>query len=525
MKIKLFLGWVVVIATVLWLNSCDLLESPDVEELIYCTVIFAPNGGLPEPETQKVLIGSKVTQPEPMIKDGYGFAGWFLDEDFTEEWDFENDIVSSSITLYASWSDTLVTVTFNANGALQTPDNQQIAWGAKVVPPIAVTKTGYILEGWYAGEEVAELWDFNTDTVTEDITLNAAWSPIKYTVRFNGNNGQSSHASTVEYTYDSGQPLSANVFSRQFHTFGGWNTLSDGGGLLYEELAVVNMANEDEAVVDLYAQWILNDNFAELLRIYILEESAAEGTGGTVDVPFSLSVSVELSLENWNTIQSAIGAAGQFIALDISECTPTAGETGALRSNGLIFDDLSSNYTTGYHLTSITFPDSVEIISDDSFYNLGFSLGEGYVNLKTVSGSGVKTIGIRGFVGCLSLENIDFPNLETIGAASFAYCEDKLISVSFPNVKTIGGLAFSGCYYLRSANFPQVQTIEQQAFEVCQTLQSVYIPNVQTVGPSAFWGCIALATVVLPTGAFIGEQAFYHSSPEIFIYVNPTGSQ
>lgn len=43
--------------------------------------------------------------PEPPVKDGYIFAGWFLDEACSEgkEWHFDSDKVTGSFTLYAKW--------------------------------------------------------------------------------------------------------------------------------------------------------------------------------------------------------------------------------------------------------------------------------------------------------------------------------------------------------------------------------------------------------------------------------------
>jgi len=39
-----------------------------------------------------------------MKKNGNKFDSWYKDEDCTELWDFENDIVIEDITLYAKWN-------------------------------------------------------------------------------------------------------------------------------------------------------------------------------------------------------------------------------------------------------------------------------------------------------------------------------------------------------------------------------------------------------------------------------------
>ena len=58
-------------------------------------------------ETQKnyqvVSNGGKIECPNVPIKDGYIFDGWYSDYAYSRKWDFENDIVSDSMTLVAKW--------------------------------------------------------------------------------------------------------------------------------------------------------------------------------------------------------------------------------------------------------------------------------------------------------------------------------------------------------------------------------------------------------------------------------------
>lgn len=71
------------------------------------TVTYAVDGV----EQEKTMShGAKITYvPE---KEGYAFAGWYLDETMTESWDMETDVVTSDITLYAKWNEVV------------TPDDQ-----------------------------------------------------------------------------------------------------------------------------------------------------------------------------------------------------------------------------------------------------------------------------------------------------------------------------------------------------------------------------------------------------------------
>lgn len=69
--------------------------------LIRYTVKFDTNGGS-KLDDVKVKRNSKLPEPEEPTKDGFEFAGWFIDEELTEEYDFDTP-VKNSFTLYAAW--------------------------------------------------------------------------------------------------------------------------------------------------------------------------------------------------------------------------------------------------------------------------------------------------------------------------------------------------------------------------------------------------------------------------------------
>lgn len=69
------------------------------------------------------------------------------------------------------------TATFNANGHGTAPSAQSsIAAGGKVTEPTPPTENGWRFDGWYKEQNCTTKWDFNTDTVTADITLYAKWT-------------------------------------------------------------------------------------------------------------------------------------------------------------------------------------------------------------------------------------------------------------------------------------------------------------------------------------------------------------
>jgi uncharacterized repeat protein (TIGR02543 family) len=150
-------------------------EDPTTSNSNY-TVKFEANGGNPAPNSQNIANGGKVVMPPVMNKIGYGFGGWYKEATYTKLWDFDNDKVTGNITLYAKWLENF-TVTFEANGGTPQPELQIVADGGKVVEPSAISKTDFSFDGWYKEAAYTNLWDFNTDKVTGNITLYAKWGP------------------------------------------------------------------------------------------------------------------------------------------------------------------------------------------------------------------------------------------------------------------------------------------------------------------------------------------------------------
>ena len=69
------------------------------------TVTFDANGHGTAPTQQKTTYGGKITEPAAPTAENYYFQGWFKESTCENTWDFDSDIVTANITLYAKWSD------------------------------------------------------------------------------------------------------------------------------------------------------------------------------------------------------------------------------------------------------------------------------------------------------------------------------------------------------------------------------------------------------------------------------------
>ncbi len=69
------------------------------------TVSFDTDGGSTV-ESQTVVTGNKATKPAVNpTKKGYNFVGWYTDNTYTTEFDFENTIITDNTTIYAKFED------------------------------------------------------------------------------------------------------------------------------------------------------------------------------------------------------------------------------------------------------------------------------------------------------------------------------------------------------------------------------------------------------------------------------------
>ena len=142
---------------------------------------------------------------------------------------------------------------------------------------------------------------------------------------------------------------------------------------------------------------------------------------------------------------------------------------------------------------SLTIPNSVTSIEDDSFYGCS-----GLTSL-TIPNS-VTTIGNHAYCGCSGLTgSLTIPNSVTsIGVAVFSRC-GGFTSLTIPNsITSIKNSAFYGCSGLTgSLTIPNsVTSIGDYAFENCSGLISLTISNsVTSIGNMAFSGCSGLTTV------------------------------
>ena len=86
----------------------------------------------------------------------YTFKGWYKDAALETEWDFDKDVVTADITLYAKWETkdpdrpTYFKVEYNANGGEGEVPKSELHFSGEfvTVKSSELSKNGYIFKGW-----------------------------------------------------------------------------------------------------------------------------------------------------------------------------------------------------------------------------------------------------------------------------------------------------------------------------------------------------------------------------------------
>ena len=115
--------------------------------------------------------------------------------------------------------DVTYTVTFDSKGG-SAVTAQTVKQGDKVQKPADPTRANYSLAGWAkADNETSALWNFETETVTEDMTLFARWSINMYSVTFDSDGGSAVTTQNVAHGSTATKPADP---TRNGYEFDGW---------------------------------------------------------------------------------------------------------------------------------------------------------------------------------------------------------------------------------------------------------------------------------------------------------------
>lgn len=212
-------------------------------------------------ETQNIAYEGKVTKPSELTKAGYQFTGWYLTGDPSRLWNFDNDVVTGTTELRASWSALTYNVTLDGQGGAGGHENVQATYDSEMPEITPPARAGYQFAGYYdqteggiqyynADGSSAKTWD-----KTEDSMLYAHWTANSYQVTFDANGGEGS-MNAEDFTYGEAKALTQNNFTKTGYNFAGWATTANAGEAEHADgKNVSNLTTEQNGTVNLYAVW------------------------------------------------------------------------------------------------------------------------------------------------------------------------------------------------------------------------------------------------------------------------------
>jgi len=217
-------------------------------------VWFDATGGTVTPESATPDTNGKFSSLPTPTRTDCKFTGWFTSATGGTQVT-ANTVFSEPTTIYARWS--LVTIWFDANGGVVTPNSCTLGTDGTLSSLPTPTRSGYTFDGWYTtqrtgGTEVTTSTTFSDTNYSSErgsTYIYARWSLIPYTITFDANGGTvTPESGTVDAQ---GKLASLPTPTRSGYNFVGWYTTATGG-------THVTTSTEFKASTTIYALWNAN---------------------------------------------------------------------------------------------------------------------------------------------------------------------------------------------------------------------------------------------------------------------------
>jgi uncharacterized repeat protein (TIGR02543 family) len=148
--------------------------------IISYTITFNSNGGTGT-MANEVVTGTSTLSSNLFTRSSYGFAGWSSTPDNSGTSFANNASITptSSITLYAQWSTSIYTVTFDPNGASGSMAPESGA-SPTTLTLNAFTRPGYAFTGWStsSGDSSVAYSDGSSYSFSSSVVLFAQWQAV-----------------------------------------------------------------------------------------------------------------------------------------------------------------------------------------------------------------------------------------------------------------------------------------------------------------------------------------------------------
>ena len=446
---------------------------------------------------------------------------------------------------------TLYTVTFDSNGGSAVPD-QGVYEGEKVTKPGDPTRGGYSFVAWYKEEGLTTKWEFETDTVTGDMTLYAKWefapatsdeyfsyAPVEGGYMISAKLGQTMPADLVIPSEKDGQDVVAiadNAFENQASVTSVLipDTVTEIGRQAFRNCANLAAVNEGNNIASIAPNAFYGTAWDSNLtggEVY-LGKTLYKYAGG-------MYTDTEITVKD-----GTVGIAGnafngmeKLVKITLPEGVQNIGEYafgGNPKGTGLTeislpasLSEIGANaFRNAKSLAKVTIGANVAYIGDNAFggtavsdltYGANAEFGaqgpfRGLTAAATVTlGDNVTAFPAKLFEEWTGLASVSLGGVTQLPANAFDGFEN-LATVALDDVTVLGDYAFRGTA-LTEVTIPEgVTSIGNGVFANCTKLAKVNYNAADASAPNsannAFAGCTALASVVIGEGAAVPDYFF-----------------
>ena len=168
------------------------------------------------PSSKTVKKGEKITAPTIRAlenPENLAFGGWYTSKDFISQWNFDEDVVTSTMTLYAKWVKAYEVNYYLTDGeTCELKRNYSVADG-DVISKEDSLALGYELLGYYKDEALTEEFDFNS-VITQDTNVYIKRSSYVYL--------------DAQFIASKFKPVASNA-GKNGASFGGMTLVEEGG--------------------------------------------------------------------------------------------------------------------------------------------------------------------------------------------------------------------------------------------------------------------------------------------------------
>lgn len=501
------------------------------------TITYNTNGGFNDGRNPSVFTENTETftlfEAE---KVNYSFLGWFDNEELTGTPITQiAKGTKNNIVLWAKWSSTQITVTFNPNGGGVSPLTKVVKKGGTYGELPTPTKAGYTFNGWVG----KNLFD---KTAT-------AYKKGPY---LRGSNGE-------EIPYGAYSIYQIQVPAGATLTITNSGQSIDPGYAFYTALGTyITGANYGQnavitTTVPANAKYIrVSVNFGEEYRKDIDYFQVEIGSTQTAYENYKIiTPSTNITSAN-NHALCAIWTENVYtVTYNLDGGTNAAGNPATFKRSNLpvVLYDATKNgeYFAGWYLDA-EFTKRVTKIDAGSLKNIelwarfsqsplvfdlvgssAYSVRAANTSIsgnieipQTYNGKPVVVIQNSAFKDCSNVTSVLIPSsIKSIGINAFENCSNITETTIPEGVTLIGNNTFLGCEKLASVTFPtSLENIGANAFAGCTSLTSIVLPkNIQEIGANAFANCSKLATIEVfgDTPATLKNNVFPNSVSKIYV--------